>query len=126
MPGKDYPVRKSERLLSMILIACLSLAMLMTFSGGIIFLKNHGKDIPNYTVFKPELFKITHLQDQFEEKLSDSGLKMMQWGIIFLIATPMARVASCLVLFAFERDMLYTAISSILLMILLFSFFWKG
>ena len=45
-------------------------------------------------------------------------------GLLVLIATPVARVGMCIVGFLFERDHLYTAISAIVLVILLYSLFF--
>ena len=47
---------------------------------------------------------------------------IIQFGVMLLIATPVARVAFALVAFAIERDRLYVAVSLIVLAVLLFSF----
>jgi len=45
-------------------------------------------------------------------------------GLLLLIATPVARVVMCVVGFLFERDKLYVAVSSLVLVILLYSLFF--
>ncbi len=47
-------------------------------------------------------------------------------GLLFLIATPVVRVAVSIVTFAFERDRLYATITFFVLAILLFSVFFLG
>ena len=44
-------------------------------------------------------------------------------GILFLIATPIIRVAFCVFSFTAQRDKLYVAVSGIVLTVLLYSFF---
>ena len=50
-------------------------------------------------------------------------LAMSQLGLLVLLATPVARVATSVVGFALERDRLYTAITVAVLLILLTSIF---
>ena len=45
----------------------------------------------------------------------------MQFGLLLLIATPVARVAMAVVGFALERDRLYVVVSLIVLTVLLLS-----
>ncbi len=44
-------------------------------------------------------------------------------GLLILIATPVARVGMCVVGFLFERDRMYVVVSSVVLLILLYSLF---
>jgi uncharacterized membrane protein len=46
---------------------------------------------------------------------------IIEVGILFLIATPVARVVFAVVAFALERDRLYTAISAGVLVVLIYS-----
>jgi uncharacterized membrane protein len=48
---------------------------------------------------------------------------VIEFGILLLIATPVCRVIFGVVGFALLRDRFYTAVSAIVLAILLFSFF---
>ena len=50
-----------------------------------------------------------------------SGRSIIQFGLLLLIATPVARVAFSMVAFALEKDKLYVAIAAIVLAVLLFS-----
>jgi uncharacterized membrane protein len=51
-----------------------------------------------------------------------SGQAIVMAGLLLLIATPVARVAFSIVIFAIERDWLYTVITSGVLLLLLVSF----
>ncbi len=55
----------------------------------------------------------------------DAGSVLML-GLIVLLATPVARVAASVVLFAAERDRTYVAITLFVLVVLLFSTFFVG
>jgi uncharacterized membrane protein len=46
---------------------------------------------------------------------------VIQFGLVLLIATPVARVAFSVVAFFLQRDRAYVAITSIVLAVLLFS-----
>jgi uncharacterized membrane protein len=45
-------------------------------------------------------------------------------GILLLIATPIMRVAYCVYSFAAQKDKIYVVVSSIVLTVLLYSFFF--
>ena len=51
------------------------------------------------------------------------GQAIIQFGLLLLIATPVARVAFSAVGFAIERDSMYVVITLIVLAILLYSLF---
>lgn len=51
---------------------------------------------------------------------------IIQLGVVFLIATPVLRVAASVLLFALEDDALYTGITLAVLALLLFSIFIVG
>jgi uncharacterized membrane protein len=48
---------------------------------------------------------------------------IIQLGVIILLATPVLRVGSSLVLFAYEKDRAFVLITLFVLLVLLFSFF---
>jgi uncharacterized membrane protein len=51
---------------------------------------------------------------------------ILQLGLIILLATPVARVAASVILFAAERDRIYVAITLFVLIVLLVSIFLIG
>ena len=46
---------------------------------------------------------------------------MIQFGLLLLIATPVARVVLCVIGFARQRDRLYVVVSSVVLLVLIYS-----
>ena len=50
------------------------------------------------------------------------GQSIVMLGVLILIATPVARVAASIALFAAERDRVYVAITTVVLLLLVLSF----
>jgi uncharacterized membrane protein len=58
--------------------------------------------------------------------MNGRGRGLIQLGLLFLIATPIARVAFSIVGFAIERDRMYVVFTLIVLAILLYSLLGSG
>ena len=58
--------------------------------------------------------------------MNGRGRGLIQLGLLFLIATPIARVALSIVGFAIERDHLYVTFTVVVLAILLYSLLGSG
>ena len=89
--------------------------------GGIIHLIRHGSEPPHYGTFAGEPANLRTLSGVVAYALSMHGRGIIQLGLLFLIATPVARVAFSAVAFALERDWLYVGVTSLVLAVLLFS-----
>lgn len=96
------------------------ISMLIVVVGGIIFLWRHGHSITDYSVFKGAP-AFVHPSNIFDSILAQRGQAVIQAGIILLIATPVLRVIFSAIGFILERDHLYTAISILVLLIILVS-----
>ena len=68
-------------------------------------------------------FEVFSLDKVFEGLLSLNPYSFMYLGLLLLILTPVLRVVTSIILFAKERDKLYTAITILVLLILIASFF---
>ncbi|MGH9918295.1 MAG: DUF1634 domain-containing protein [Nitrososphaerales archaeon] len=55
-----------------------------------------------------------------------SAVDVLQLGLLFLIATPVTRVAASVLLFLREKDMLYVGVTLLVLLMLLFALFVIG
>lgn len=102
------------------------LSIIAILIGSGYFLWHHGNELLEDRLFRGEPNNLTSLQEIFRDIFYDHGVGMLQLGIVLLIATPITRVASCLILFAIQRDRLYIVISAIVLMILLYSLLWHS
>jgi uncharacterized membrane protein len=110
-----------ERIISILLRTGVMLSAVVVLLGGAGYLVRHGNELADYHVFHgaPEEYRsvgaIVHAMGP------SSFRAIIQFGLLLLIATPVARVAFSLVGFALERDRTYVVITSIVLAILLYS-----
>jgi uncharacterized membrane protein len=86
--------------------------------GGILYLIRHGNDATNYSVFHGVPEGLDTLSGIAAGAMHGQSLAIMQFGILMLIATPVARVIFSVFAFLAERDYLYVAISALVLAIL--------
>ncbi len=114
---------KMELAISRMLRAGVSMAAVAVFIGGLLYvLQAHGV-VPDYRHFHgiaspadriPPLLVAHHLDSR----------NIIRLGILLLIATPIMRVAYCVYSFAVQKDKIYVVVSSIVLSVLLYSFFF--
>ena len=97
------------------------LSSAVTLVGVVIYLWHHAGSTPNYRVFHSVTGSLRHILDAFPHAIHGDPLAIIQVGILLLIATPVARVAFLVGAFALERDKLYIAVSTLVLVILLYS-----
>jgi len=101
-------------------IAIVTVGIVLTFV-------NHHE----YFGSRPALGALTAPGAQFPHTLGEiaggiaagRGQAVVMAGLMLLIATPVARVALSILIFVIERDRLYTVITTVVLIILIVSFF---
>lgn len=98
----------------------------IVFAGGLLFLARHGLTHASYRVFRGEPTDLREWSGIARAAISFHGPGIIQLGLLFLIATPVARVAFAAFAFAVERDWLYVAISAFVLIVLLYSLLGSG
>lgn len=110
-----------ERLVSVLLRTGVLLSGVIVLAGGLYYVARHGGDTADYHTFRgqPSIDRI--VIQIVSGALALRARSIIQFGILVLIATPIARVAFSLVGFAFERDRAYVTITAIVLAILLYS-----
>jgi uncharacterized membrane protein len=119
--ASDWTDQKIEVIIANLLRAGVSLAAAFVLLGGMIFLVRHGLALTQYRAFSGEPSDLREWKGIVHSALSFRGRGIIQFGILCLIATPVARVAFSGVAFALERDWLYVGIASAVLVILLYS-----
>ena len=117
----DWTDQKIEVIIANLLRAGVMLAAVMVLAGGIVFLVRHGFEHTNYRTFAGEPSELRHWHGIIRAALAFHGRGIVQLGLLFLIATPVARVAFSALAFAFERDWLYVSIAMFVLAVLLYS-----
>lgn len=98
-------------------------AAAVTALGGTILLWQDGDSIPALGRFIGEPGSHSELGAITRGAFGGEGAAIVQLGVVLLIATPIARVAFTLVAFLRQRDRFYTAVTALVLAILLYSLF---
>jgi uncharacterized membrane protein len=94
--------------------------------GGILYLRNPLRSAPKYSHFLAESTSLQRAAGVLRGAIHLDANSVIQLGLLFLIATPVARVAFCVVGFARRQDRLYIVISSSVLVILIYSLIQGG
>jgi uncharacterized membrane protein len=113
---------KMELSISQMLRAGVSLAAVVVFLGGTLYLlQAHGAG-PDYRHFHGISIPARDFAPVFHGVLQLDSRSIIRLGILLLIATPIMRVAFCVVSFAAQKDKIYVVVSTIVLTVLLYSF----
>jgi uncharacterized membrane protein len=91
--------------------------------GGILFFIQHPGETFDYNIFKGEPARLKQIHIILKETIELKSRAVIQFGILLLIATPLARVLFSLLGFIIEKDWIYVAITFIVLAILALSLF---
>ena len=98
-----------------------TLAAAVVLLGASVYLVRHGREAPQYHVFKGEPTDLRTVSGIVEDALAFRGRGLIQLGLLLLIATPVARVAFSVAAFAMEGDRLYIVVTLIVLAVLMYS-----
>ncbi|MCC7156208.1 MAG: DUF1634 domain-containing protein [Bryobacterales bacterium] len=96
------------------------LAALFVIAGGSVYLVRHGGEQPSYGHFEGEPAAYRTVAGILQGVVNLSGRAIIQFGLLVLIATPIARVATAGFGFARRRDWTYVVICSVVLALLLY------
>ncbi len=96
-------------------------AALVVITGGVLYLKGAPSTIPNYKDFHGQPEALRSVPAIIQGSADFQPLAVIQFGLILLIATPVARVFFSIIGFAMERDWLYIVVTIIVLALLLHS-----
>lgn len=107
-----------NKVLAVLLRAGVILSMVIVLIGGLVYLIKHNGVWVDYSVFKPELNSLSSIGGIFKGVLTLKGDAIVQFGILLLIFTPIARIIFAMISFFVERDYLYLFIGLIILAII--------
>jgi uncharacterized membrane protein len=122
----EYPKGEPESILASLLRSGVLAAAAVVLVGAVFYLYRHGMSLPDYRVFRGEPSDLRNLRGIIGDTMSLHGRGIIQLGLMILVATPITRVAFSILIFVRERDALYTAITSFVLALLLFSLVGGG
>jgi uncharacterized membrane protein len=97
------------------------LAALVVFVGGVWFLAE-SYDVPqNYRTFRGEPADLRAVPMIVRQAIALRPLGLIQFGLLLLIATPVARVLFSVLGFALERDWMYVVLTLLVLGLLVYT-----
>lgn len=117
------PAQRVDVVIGNLLRAGVVVSAAVVFAGGGIYLFRHGMETPNYHIFRGEPADLRSLSGILHDALALRGRGLIQFGLVLLIATPVARVAFLICAFARQGDRLYALIASIVLALLIYGLF---
>lgn len=110
-----------ESMIGKLLRTGVLLAAATVFLGAVVYLMRHSSDRVDYGRFVAAGDQVRSLAGVVHSAASLDSTGLIQFGLLLLIATPVARVVMAAAGFALEKDRLYTLVSLIVLGILVFS-----
>ena len=100
-----------------------TVAAIVVLAGGILYLKASPGPRTNYQAFHGAPPNLITLHGIFSGLAHLDPASIIAFGILLLVATPVCRVLFGVVGFALIKDKFYAAVSALVLVILLYSFF---
>jgi uncharacterized membrane protein len=120
-PRRALTDEQMDRIISILLRSGVLISALVVLGGGILYLIRHGAALPQYGVFHGEPADLRSLSGIVKDVLAFKSRGIIQFGLLLLVATPVARVAFSMLAFALQRDRTYVIITLIVLGVLLYS-----
>lgn len=118
----NFDDHRMEVIMGRLLQVGVLLASFVMIGGGLLYMRAHSGETPNYRVFSSEPQRLRHFSGVFEGIKTGDPAALIQLAVLLLIATPVARVVFALIAFLIERDKLFVVISAIVLAVLLYGF----
>ena len=123
MPGttKGWTDERMEQRMAMLLRAGVGAAAAIVLIGATCFLIRHAGVRTDYRVFRSEPAELRVVSAIVKGVVALQCRELIQFGLLILIGTPIARVAFSVFSFVLQRDYVYTVITLIVLAILFYS-----
>ena len=113
--------KRMEQAMGVLLRFGVVMASTLVLLGTLFYLQDHARQPISYSEFIAHPLGLLNRQEFLHGISHGNAAAIIDVGILFLIATPVARVVFAVVAFAIERDRLYTAISTAVLAVLVYS-----
>ena len=97
------------------------LSMGIVLIGGCVYLLWHGKELADYSVFDSNKVTLKSIPAISASVTTFKGPSIIQFGLLLLIFTPIARVIMSVISFFIEKDYLYVIIGLIVLAVIMLS-----
>ncbi len=119
--AKNITDKDIQSLVGNLLRVGVYISMGIVVIGGIIYLFDHSAETIDYKVFDFNKVSLKTVASIFSEVLTFKGVAIVQFGLLMLIFTPIARVLMAVISFFIEKDYLYVAIGLLVLAIIMAS-----
>lgn len=119
--------QKVENLIAHLLRAGVLTAAFVVIVGAVLFLGRHPRAHEDYRTFHGEPDQLRTVHGIVRCAFTGDARCIMQFGLLLLIGTPIARVIFSAAAFEIEGDRMYVAFTLLVLAVLLYSlfgFFW--
>lgn len=124
LPKKSYFVDKDvQKLLGTLLRVGVIISSGVILLGGVIFFSTKANEVVSFVDFNPEQTKFSSISTIFEGLKTFNGLAIVQFGVLLLIFTPIARVVFSIFSFLIEKDYMYVVIGIIVLCVIITSLY---
>ena len=119
-PARRFDDSRMDAMMGRLLQVGVLLASAVVLVGGALYVRAHAGVPVNYGTFVGEPGSLRHPPELPGVLAKGDAAAIIQFGVLLLIATPIARVIFAVISFAIERDRLYTVISLVVLAVLMF------
>ena len=113
--------RRLDEIIGILLRTGVLIAAFFVLTGGVLYLVRENGPVPDYHVFHGEPDALRTMPGIVHTAVALQGQGLIQFGLLILIATPIARVAFSLFAFLYQRDWTYVAVTVVVLGLLLYS-----
>ncbi len=117
---------RAEQVIGTLLRTGVLVAGVVVVAAGGLYLVRHGGSRPDLHAFHGEPQDLRSVGGILGDARALRARGLIQLGLLLLIATPVARVALSVVVFALERDRFYVVVTLIVLGLLLYSLLASG
>jgi uncharacterized membrane protein len=113
--------KQFDTMLGNVLRAGVLMSAALVAWGGVVYLSDPAALTPDYHVFRGEPANLRSVSGILSDAKALDGRGLIQFGVLVLIATPIARVVFSVIGFAMQRDWLYVGVTVVVLMLLTYS-----
>lgn len=125
-PKSSWTDQNIEDIVGNLLRIGVLLSALVVVAGALVYLVRCGESPVDFRVFRGEPADLRSLHGIVRSTIHLQGRGIIQFGLLLLIATPVARVAFSVFAFAKERDRTYVLLTLIVFLILAYSLLGTG
>jgi uncharacterized membrane protein len=119
--AKQWTDQRMEIIIGTMLRIGVLLAAAVVLAGAICYLVRYGHHPTDYHVFHGEPANLRSVTQTVHSAFTLQCRGIMQFGLLLLILTPIARVAFSVIAFEFEKDRMYVVMTLIVLANLCYS-----